>query len=82
MDKETFDGMIYIERFALEYTIMGVQTNKRGWKLNSTYQLLVRAADVNNMGVSIHTISEIQKLPSLLVTRLVWKEVRRKLNIR
>ena len=72
--------MFFIEKFALEYTIKRVQRNKGGWKLNGAYQLLVRAAGVNTFGVSVHTKSEIQNFPSLLVTRLVWKELRRKLN--
>ena len=65
--------MFYIEKFALECTIKRVQRNQGGWKLDVIYQLLVRAADVNTLGVSIHNKPETQKLPSLLVTRLVWK---------
>jgi hypothetical protein len=65
--------MCYIENFDLKCIIKRVQTNQGGWKLNGTHQLLVRAADVNTLGVSIHTKPEIQKLRSLLVRRLVWK---------
>jgi len=65
--------MFYIEKFALECTIRRVQTNQGDWKLNGTYPILVRATDVDILGVSIHTKPEIQKLPSLLITKLVWK---------
>ena len=44
--------------FALECTIMGVQVNQDGLKLNGTHLLLVYADDVNILGGSIHTIKE------------------------
>jgi len=44
--------------FALEYTIMRVQVNQDGLKLNGTHQLLVYADDVNMVGGSVHNIKE------------------------
>jgi hypothetical protein len=42
--------------FALEYAIRKVQATQEGFKLNSTYKLLVYADDVNILGGSIHTV--------------------------
>jgi len=44
--------------FALEYTLMRVQVNQDGLKLNGTHQVLVYADDVNILGGSVHTIKE------------------------
>jgi hypothetical protein len=48
--------------FALEYSIMKVQGNQAGLKLNGTHQLLVYAEDLNLLGDEIHVIKKIQKL--------------------
>ena len=47
---------------AVECTIMGVQVNQDGLKLNGTHQLLVHADDVNILGGSIHTERKTQEL--------------------
>jgi len=44
--------------FALGCTIMRVQVNQEGLKLNGTHQLLVYADDVYILGGSVHTIKE------------------------
>jgi len=44
--------------FALECTIIMIEVNKDGLKLNGTHQLLVYADDVNTLGGSINTIRE------------------------
>jgi hypothetical protein len=51
--------------FALEYTIMGVQVNQDGLKLNGTHLLLVHVDNVNILGRSIHTIKN--NIEALLV---------------
>jgi hypothetical protein len=43
--------------FTSGYTIRSVQANQEGFKLNSTLQLLVYAADDNILDGSIHTIT-------------------------
>jgi len=44
--------------FALENTLMRVQVNQDGLKLNGTHQLLVYADDVIKLGRSVLTIKE------------------------
>jgi hypothetical protein len=46
--------------FALDYTIVRVQINQDGLKLNGTHQLLVYADDGNTriLGGSVHTIKK------------------------
>ena len=47
-------------KFALEYTIWGVQVNQVGLKLNGTHQLLVYADDVYILGGSVHTVKKAE----------------------
>jgi len=42
----------------LEYTIWRVRVNHDGFELNSTYQILVYADNVNILGGSVHTIQK------------------------
>jgi len=44
--------------FALVYSIMRVQVNQNGLKLNGTHQLLAYVDDVNILGGSMHTLKE------------------------
>jgi hypothetical protein len=44
--------------FALEYTIIKIQENQVGLKLNKTHQLLVYDDDVTLLGDNIHTINK------------------------
>jgi hypothetical protein len=44
--------------FALEYTILRVQLNQDGLKLNGTHQLLVYADDVNILWGSVYTVEK------------------------
>ena len=45
--------------FAIDYAISGVQVIQDGLKLYGTHQPLVYADDVNILGGSIHTVSDI-----------------------
>ena len=47
--------------FALEFSIRRVQVNQDGLKLNSAYQLLVYADNVNILGGSLCTIKKNTK---------------------
>jgi len=57
----------------LEYAIERVQVNQDGLKLNGKLQLLVYADDVDELGGSVHTIKNTQKLCWTAVIRLVLK---------
>jgi len=59
--------------FVLEYAIRRVQVNKDGLKLNSTYQLLAYADDVNILGGSIHILKENAEALVAAIRRLDWK---------
>ena len=45
--------------FALEYAIRRVQLNQNGFKLNSTYQLLVYVDNVNMLQENVNTTKKI-----------------------
>jgi hypothetical protein len=51
-----------LSNFSLKYAVRRVHVNQGSWKLNSMYQLLVYADDVNILGGRVHTIKKTQML--------------------
>jgi hypothetical protein len=56
MKQDAFSPLLV--NFALEYAIGRVQVNQDGLKLNCTYQLLVYAVDINELGRTVNTIKK------------------------
>jgi hypothetical protein len=68
--------------FSLEYAIRRVQVKQEGLKLNGMHQLLASADVGNVVGGNIDNIQKsTEALLHMLVRRLVWKRIQRKLSI-
>jgi hypothetical protein len=67
--------------FALEYAIKSVQENQEGLILNGTHQLLAYADDINIVEGVIDTVRKTHKHYQLLLRRLAWKWIQRKLGM-
>jgi len=74
---DAFSSSLFM--FILEHAIRKVEAKEERLKLNGTHPLLVCANDVNLLDGSINTI-KTQKLYLSLVSRLVWKQMLRKLK--